>query len=363
MKSLRHHSPTVLSMLSLLLLTACLGAERSQEVQSDELVDLYEKRVSTVSALILQSNPFHQEILSQGTVMAVKMADIPFAVQGTIEELPIVRGQFVEKGQILAKISDSEQRHQLNQLYASNDELNFKIEAKLTSMGLPPDTSQIAQQLLRNLRLEVGWYSLRERINHAKWIVEQSSIRAPKDGVVTDLVAMKGNFSSGYDKLCTIVDDRTFFVQFTLFEEEARALRLHQAIDIVPIYDTTLVFTARLASIDPVVDDIGLVSLYANVNGGRSKLRHGTKVRVAVKKTMPNQWVVPKSAVVEKQGAQVVFVYRRGQAHWTYVTLAAENRHAYALLTPDLHEGDTLIVSNNIGLLHQALVVIDTIIS
>ena len=76
-------------------------------------------------------------------------------------------------------------------------------------------------------------------------------------------------------------------------------------------------------------------------------------VNVRVQKTLPNQLVIPKKALVLRTNRQVVFTLREGKAMWNYVKTGIENATGF-IITEGLSEGDSVIYDGNINLAHEA---------
>lgn len=66
--------------------------------------------------------------------------------------------------------------------------------------------------------------------------------------------------------------------------------------------------------------------------------------------------MVPKTAVVLRNGRQVVFTEHDGYAHWNYVQTIHENSDSYTV--DGLKEGDRVIISGNINMAHETPVTI-----
>ena len=91
------------------------------------------------------------------------------------------------------------------------------------------------------------------------------------------------------------------------------------------------------------------------MNGG-DRLFDGMNVRVSVKRSVPDQMVVPKTAVVLRSGKQVLFTVRNNMAMWNYVTTGLENMTEYTLVdweASGLQEGMTVITTGNVNLAHE----------
>lgn len=87
-------------------------------------------------------------------------------------------------------------------------------------------------------------------------------------------------------------------------------------------------------------------------------------VKVFIQKDIPDQFVVPKAAVVLRDNQEVLFTVKKGKAYWTYIQTTLENSKEYAVIPhPDkssasLKVGDTIIVSNNLNLAHDSEIAI-----
>lgn len=108
----------------------------------------------------------------------------------------------------------------------------------------------------------------------------------------------------------------------------------------------------RVAEINPMVDENGMVRVWASVDGGNG-LIDGMNVRVSVKRAVAETLVVPKSAVVLRSGRQVIFTLDGDKAMWNYVTTGLENLSEYTV-TEGLTPGMTIITSGNVNLAHES---------
>jgi hypothetical protein len=108
-----------------------------------------------------------------------------------------------------------------------------------------------------------------------------------------------------------------------------------------------------------VVDRNGLVDVKAIIKNN-GDLIEGMNVRVLIENEVPEQYVVPKEAVVLRDNWEVLFKITKGKAYWNYVQIVHENSSSYAVIphpeksTASLNPGDTIIVSGNLNLAHES---------
>jgi hypothetical protein len=126
-------------------------------------------------------------------------------------------------------------------------------------------------------------------------------------------------------------------------------------VEVMPYASAVGTHTGRISEINPMVDANGMVRVRAQVGVG-SKLYDGMNVRVSVKRSVPDQMVVPRTAIVLRSGKQVLFTVKDGIAMWNYITTGLENMTECTLVdweASGLQEGMTVITTGNVNLAHE----------
>lgn len=107
-----------------------------------------------------------------------------------------------------------------------------------------------------------------------------------------------------------------------------------------------------------MVNEQGLVDKRARLRpGGQAPLLEGMKVEVVIERRLPDQLIIPKSAVVLRSVWEVIFSYdpEHGLAKWNHGQIAWENDEAVAV-AEGLTEGMLIIYEGNLNLTHDAAV-------
>lgn len=145
-------------------------------------------------------------------------------------------------------------------------------------------------------------------------------------------------------------------VEFSVLESELPMIKQGDAVSVIPFSggDSR---QGKVTEINPMVDENGMVKVWASVTGGDG-LIDGMNVRISVKRAVEKALVVPKSAVVLRSGRPVVFTLDGDKAIWNYVTTVLENLDHYTI-TEGLSPGDSVIVTGNINLAHEAPVKVE----
>jgi multidrug efflux pump subunit AcrA (membrane-fusion protein) len=125
-------------------------------------------------------------------------------------------------------------------------------------------------------------------------------------------------------------------------------------VGIIPFINDSTLINGRITQINPQVDETGMVKVRAEFrNNGR--LIDGMNVKVIIRKPVANRLVVPKEALVIRQGKDVIFVRQDSLAIWKYVTVEFENSTSVSI-KDGLEPGDLVIVSGNVNLAHETIV-------
>lgn len=142
---------------------------------------------------------------------------------------------------------------------------------------------------------------------------------------------------------------------FHLLETELSCIKTGQTVELTPFALPGESFRGTVTSINPAVDDKGMIRITATVPNPNHRLMDGMNARVLLKNTIPNCLIIPKEAVLYRQNRQVVFIYEEGKAIWKYVETSHENS-THVAISDGLEEGMEVIVENNLNLAHESLV-------
>ncbi|MGQ9620317.1 MAG: efflux RND transporter periplasmic adaptor subunit, partial [Bacteroidales bacterium] len=307
--------------------------------------------VKTVKA---EKTIFYHELVSNGKITSFEKAFVPFRVNGIIRELHVQNGQRVTKGQLLAVIEDFEYLTQLQRAQQNLQKAQINFRDDILTNFSTDDTSNLSPSKIKIARIRSGLDEALTALSQAEYNFNNTRITAPTEGVVGDLEARRWNLSQNYKNLCTIVNNRVMEVEFPVTESEYLLLNNGMPVTILPFVNENIKITGTISQINPLVNENGMVKVRASFinNAG---LIDGMNVKVLVRKPSSDRIVVPKEALVRRQGRDVIFVRQDSLAIWKYVTIEAENSTSLAI-KEGIEPGDLVIVSGNINLAHETVV-------
>ena len=216
------------------------------------------------------------------------------------------------------------------------------------------DTTILSPEKIKTSRTRSGLDDAITALNLAEYNFNNTRIHSPINGVVANLEALQWNPSQNYKSLCTIIQDQTMEVEFPVIESEFGFINKGMPVGIIPFINDSTLINGRISQINPQVDETGMVKVKAEFrNNGR--LIDGMNVKVVIRKPVPGRLVVPKEALVIRQGKDVIFVRQDSLAIWKYVTVEFENSTSVSV-KEGLEPGDLVIVSGNVNLAHETIV-------
>lgn len=361
---MRTHATLYLLCLSLAMLTAC--SDKKKEAAPEEgVATVLPDTKNEVSVMLLKKQPFLHELVSNGKVAAKGLADLRFGSSEVVAHIYVKNGDRVRKGQKLAELDKFRLANKLAQAKDALEKAKLELQDVLIGQGHSAENQdKVPAETMLLAKVKSGYDQSKAQYELAKYEEENATLTAPFDGVVANLFAKPHNIASTSEPFCTLVDTQGMEADFTVLESELPLIKKEDKVLIRPYADASAVYEGSIAEINPLVDEKGMVKAKARVNGS-GKLFSGMNVRVSVRRSLGDQLVIPKSAVVLRSGRQVVFTLSQGKAMWNYVQTGLENADTYIVsnkedagVTDGLLVGDTVIVTGNINLAHEAPVVV-----
>lgn len=307
-----------------------------------------------VKTIKLEPSTFFHELISNGKVWSSKKAVVPFKVNGIIKEIYIQNGKKVNAGDLLAVIDDFEYKTRLTQAQQGLEKAEINFKDDLLSNFSTIDTTGLSHAKIKISRIRSGLNDAITSLSVAEYNFNNTRIYTPLTGVVANLDAMQWNPSQNYKNLCTVIFDEIMEVEFPVIESEYSFISKGMPVGIIPFINDSTLTSGRITQINPLVDENGMVKVRAEFqNNGR--LIDGMNVKIVIKKPVPLRLVVPKEALVIRQGKDVIFVRQDSLAIWKYVTVEFENSASLSI-KEGLTTGDLVIISGNINLAHETTV-------
>lgn len=354
-----HSSVLLAAALAACLTVASCSGSKSEAGDEDGVETVLPSEQPEVTVTELRKQTFHHEIVSNGKATAGRYADVSFrSATNRIEHIYVKNGDHVAAGQKLAELNTFTLQNSLTQAESGMSQAYLELQDVLIGQGYNPDKmDEVPADVLKLARVKSGYETSTEQVALARFELENATLTAPISGVVANLFTKEMNLPETGTPFCRIVDNSGMDVEFSILESELALVKRGDEVKVKPYALPDKEYSGRVTEINPIVDSNGMVTLKAEVNGDRD-LFDGMNVRVSLLRDVPDQFVVPKSAVVLRSNRQVMFTLKDGEAQWNYVTTGLENATEYTVTGETLEEGMEVITSGNLNLAHETKVTV-----
>ena len=327
--------------------------ENKQEEQKADNRMAHRIEHNEVTIDTLRRKTFMREIVSNGKLEAAKRSEIAFDVSGVLIDVDVVNGSRVQRGGAIAMVDTVEYALALERAVMSVEKSRLAFLDELVKLGYPlGDTLTPAKDVVRMARIRSGYADALASLSTARRNYAACTLRAPFAGKIADIKQQQFERANGV--FCTVLDDSRLNVRFTVLESEYGFLSVGQEVSVSPYADLRKEIMGKISAINPTIDSHGQVQVDATITNDGT-LTDGMNVKVFVRKAVPDQVVVAKSAVVIRDNLEVLFRYENGKARWTYVHTSLANSKEYVVEAnkergAELNVGDVIITTGNLNL-------------
>lgn len=345
---------TKMIIVACILLAGCSSQSKKEDEKEhvSNVKAIEAEKTPEVTVMELKPSVFSHEIVSNGKVTAREKVDVNFQTQGIISNVYVRNGQRVSKGQKIAALDSYKLKNQHDKNRNAVASSSLEMKDVLIGQGYDPEHPEnIPDEVMDLARLRSGLEQAELTLAASEKELADATLTAPISGIIANLSAKPHNMT-GSEPICRIINDGGIDVEFSIIESELAMLKQGDVVSVSPFSDPSNQSSGHVTEINPMVDENGMIKVWASVAGNKG-LIDGMNVRVRVKRKMEEALVVPKSAVVLRSGRQVIFTLEDGKAIWNYVTTGLENLSEYTV-TEGLSMGDSVIVTGNINLAHEA---------
>ncbi len=342
--------------LFLVLLSSC---KDNPEKKEEENTGTASENVNPVKVEVLKPSAFKKELVSNGKLASLKKSSIALKVSGRITEIKTNNGEFVKKGGIIAQLENTPYQRAYQQAKINLEKAELELESRLIGLGWElADSVNVPAKILNVAKTRSGYSSALLDMEKANYDLENTVLRAPFAGIAANIKHKEYEQVNAGEVFCLLIDNSMFEVEFRVLETEVGMLQIGKKVTVVPYILKNERFTGEIREINPVIDQYGMVSVKAGIQGA-TKLMEGMNVNIFVETEIPGQLVVPRKAVLLRDNYHVLFKYQNGIAYWTYLEVVDENSYSYSVIAhreknANLEAGDTIIVEGNMYLAHDS---------
>lgn len=315
------------AVVFILLLNAC-SKEPVPERQAQSLPELAQSTLEVASVA--------QEVLFDGVIEAVNQATVAAQTSGRVLELPVDVGDFVEKGTLIVRLTDTEQRARVNSAQAALD----AAQAQLTDAraNFARNKELLERKLIAKAAFDQSEASFKSadaqvkaataRLSEANEGLAHTTIYAPYSGIVVSRATKVGETVAPGTPLLTGLSLAHLRVQVDVPQQHIGALRQH---GMARVQLGKQWVETRELRIPPSADaQSHSFKVLVTVPEGDYGVFPGTLVKIAFVSGEEERLLVPAAAVARRGEVNGIYVIKNQQLEFRYITLgklSPDNRY------------------------------------
>ena len=343
-----------------LLLVAC-GKDKEEEKKDtkQEVVATEEQQaVKTVEVAAVTKREMSK--LFESSAVWEPLAKVDFSTDkgATVEKIYKKNGEYVKKGEVIVKLSDAQTEADFLQAKANYQSAtsNYNISRN----NYQKFKTLYDKQLISYLEFsnyEATFTSAQGNLEVAKaaYMNAQNSYsklvaRAEISGVVGNLFIKEGNDIAAKEVLFTILNDKQMQSYVGITPEAISKVKIGDEIN-VRIDALAKEYKAKITELNPIADSTTKnFKVKLVLDNPDEEIKDGMFGNVIIPVGESSVLSIEDEAIVTRDLVNYVFKYEDGKAKQVEVTVGATNLPYTEISSPELKEGDKIIVKGLFGL-------------
>ena len=340
---------------AVLVLAGCKGAaEETATTGSEPIITIGPENVVVAEITELRSGP-----RVSGSLEPDRAATVRAEVSGSVLRTEAEEGAEVQRGALLASLDDTavrdaylSARSQVRSVESALEvaRRNAERAERLLAVGAIPDRDLESAQH-DHTNAEGALADARARLASAEKQLEDTRIRAPFSGVVSDRQANAGDVVQVGTALFTIVDPRTLQLEASVPADQIGRLRVGTPVEFT-VSGLNRQFTGKISRINPVVDpNTRQIRIYVDIPNADRQLAAGLFAEGRVAIDTKRAVAVPLTAVDSRGTTPVLHLLKAGRVQEVPVKLGVRDEVAEMFeVIAGAAVGDTVLLGSAQGI-------------
>ncbi len=320
-----------------LFLQAC--SEKGEDDAGKGSTAVKTATATPVEGMLIKTSEIDDKIYATGTLLPNEEVELRPETSGRVIGIYFEEGSPVSKGQLLARIDNSELSAQLRKL---------KVQEKLAQ-----SEEDRQQKLLKIEAISQGEYdiklnqlnTLEAEIDLVETQISKTNIISPFSGVVSLRNVSQGGYVSPSTMIASMQQIDPIKVEFSVPERYMGDIKEGTVVN-YGVTNSNEIYTAKVYAVDSKIDiNTRTVKIRARSDNPGNALKPGAFARVEIiLKTFKDAILIPSNAILTELEGEKVFVSENGKATSRSITTGIRNESMVQVIE-GLAPKDTLLLT------------------
>ncbi|HEY9037399.1 MAG TPA: efflux RND transporter periplasmic adaptor subunit [Roseovarius sp.] len=327
--------PAAWPLLDRIGLLDVLGIDAPEADSQDDFSDEGPARVITAT---VGQQALADRIRAIGDGRARRSVNVRSNAVGTIIDIALAAGSYVEEGTVIVRLEDEAEKIALEkaQIQLENARADAGRARRLAATGA------VAEVQLREFELALRSAEL--AVRQAEFDLSQRHVEAPISGWIGIIDLERGDRVNAQDLLVTISDRSDILIDFRVPERVVGKIATGQRIEVSPLGGGRQVLIGEIAAIDAVVDRASRTLLVqGRVPNEGDLLRAGMAFSVSLSFPGDTLLSVAPLAVQWSSDGPFVWAVRDGKVAQVPVSIVQRESDAVLVTSDDLKAGEAVV--------------------
>ncbi len=352
---------TIYIIFRVLTISGLMFISCKDKVSNEEapvIVSNKDTSATPVKTALCREGMFEYRIEANGLIKPEKEIKLYSSQNGKVIYSIARTGARVQHGQVILQYDTSDLALKLDRAEIARYNAAKEYESQLISYEkLMADKSPTeVKEIEKKLYISSGFAIAEQEIKEIQFNIRQAVINAPFSGIMANVNVIAGQTLRSGDEILTLISSSNIF-ECLILESDLPLIHIGQEAEVKSIATPDHILKGKVYAINPKMELSGMAKVTINLLSYHgSRLYSGMHGHAIIKAPARPSLLVPKEAVVIRGNRPVVFTAEGPVAKWNYVEIGRNNGVDIELLN-GLKNGDKVIVSNNLQLAHEAVVV------
>lgn len=323
-------------------------ASNKKEIDSRKEVKITEDRIA-VTVASAQLREISNQLELVGLAEPDKEVVIASESSGKIVQISFKLGDFVSKGEVLAKVDDTYKR-----LAFENAQLNYnKYKEDYERFQVLRQGDAVSEEQLRNMK--IGSENAAIQLENTKKQLDDTKIVAPFNGVITSKNTELGAYVNAGTSIAGMADIAQLKIMLAVSESNVYQLRKGQEVSVSTNVYPGVTYKGIISGISPQGSSAHTFPVEIVIaNNSKNPLKAGTYVNARVDMGKSGKLLmIPRDAILSSIKDPSVYVIKGEKVELVKINTGLEY-NSFLEVTSGISEGDQVVTNGQINLTEGA---------